>query len=135
MSDEELMERWTGGQLTELAMEVARAEFSKRGIQPPQVATQAGADEPAAEEETVTFVTVARSLVPWDLEILRARLEADGIASFVVDGDINRMNSLWSIAVGGVRLLVPQQQAAQARQIISDVKSGKFALREGDEVN
>jgi hypothetical protein len=92
------------------------------------------ADAATDSEETVTFVTVARSLVPSELHILRARLEGDGIPSFVVDDNITRMNSLWSVAVGGARLLVPQQLAADAKQIIAHVKSGRFALREGDDL-
>jgi hypothetical protein len=135
MSDEELLERWIDGHLTELAMEVARAEFSRRGIQAPEVATEQNADDAANAEHSVTFVTVARSLIPWELDILRARLQSDGIASFVVDDNVNRMNSLWSIAVGGVRLLVPQQLATEAKEIIGHVKSGRFALGEGDDVD
>jgi hypothetical protein len=131
MSDEELAERWAGGQLTELAMEVARAEFARRGIEPPAIALP----EPAQDEApggAIVFATVARSLMPTELQVLRARLESEGIPAFVADGEINRMNSLWSIAVGGARLLVPRQYEAEARQIIAHVKSGRFALREGD---
>jgi hypothetical protein len=134
MSDAELMERWSDGNLTDLAMEVARAEFAKRGIEPPEIKPQQNADEATDSEEAVTFVTVARSLVPSDLHVLRARLEADGIPSFVVDDNITRMNSLWSVAVGGARLLVPERLAADARRIIEYVRSGRFALRDGDDV-
>jgi hypothetical protein len=134
MSEEELTERWIGGQLTDVAMEVAREEFARRGIEPPEIAEQEDVSEPIGPEETVTFVTVARSLTPSDLDVLRARLEGDGIVSFVVDGNITRMTSLWSIAAGGARLLVPQQQAAQAKQIIDLVRSGALALREGDDL-
>jgi len=134
MSEEELTERWVGGQLTDVAMEVARDEFARRGIQLPEIAQLEGVGEPTGPEETVTFVTVARSLTPSDLDVLRARLEGDGIASFVVDDNITRMTSLWSIAVGGARLLVPQRQAAQAKQIIDLVRSGALALREGDDL-
>ena len=35
MSDEELVERWVDGNLTEVAMDVARADFSRRGILAP----------------------------------------------------------------------------------------------------
>ncbi|HUD24373.1 MAG TPA: hypothetical protein VMQ45_01705 [Burkholderiaceae bacterium] len=132
MSDEELIQRWADGYLTQDAMEVARQEFSRRGVEPPQVKKE-DLDDASGPEETVTFVTLARSLVPGELQVLRARLESDGIASFVVDDNINRMTSLWSIAVGGARLLVPKQFAAEARQIIDLVKSGRLALREGDD--
>jgi hypothetical protein len=133
MSDEELLQRWSDGQLTEIAMDVAREEFSRRGLEPPPI-VKAEASDTAGPEETVTFVTVARSLTPTDLHILRARLEGDGIPSLVVDEGINRINSLWSIAVGGARLLVPKQFSADAKKIISLVRSGTFSLREGDDL-
>ena len=79
-------------------------------------------------------MTVARSLIASDLHILHARLEADGIPSFVVDDNINRMNSLWSVAVGGAKLLVPLQFAGEAKRIIGFVQSGRFSLGEGDDV-
>jgi len=135
MSDEELMERWLDGNLTEVAMEVAGAEFSARGIQAPELAPAERADDATGPQAPVTFATVARSLSPSELHILRARLEGDGIPSFVVDDNITRMNSLWSVAVGGARLLVPHEVAAEARQIIDHVKSGRFALRDGEDVD
>jgi hypothetical protein len=132
-SDEELMQRWTEGRLTQIAMEVAREEFSRRGIEPGPVLQDDEAAAATEPQETVTFVTLARSLVPGELQILRGRLESEGIPAFVIDDNINRMTSLWSIAVGGARLLVPQQFAAEARQIIGLVKSGKFSVREDDD--
>jgi hypothetical protein len=132
MSDEELLDRWLEGTLTELATEVALAEFTRRGIQAPKVVPQESADEQAGSGDPVAFVTVARSLTPSDLHVLCARLQADGIAAFVVDDNITRMNSLWAVAVGGARLLVPQQDAAEAKQIIAYVNSGRFALPESD---
>ena len=135
MSDEELMERWLDGHLTDVAMDVARAEFSRRGIAAPEVVPREDDDdEGPGSEEAVRFVTVARSLIPSELHILRARLEGDGIPAFVVDDNITRMNSLWSVAVGGARLQVPQQRAAEAKQIIAYVKSGRFALGEDDDL-
>jgi hypothetical protein len=82
--------------------------------------------------ETVTFVTVARSLIPSELYVLRGRLEGDGIPSFVLDDNIVRMNSLWSVPVGGARLLVPQPLAAEAREIIKLLRAGRFAIGEDE---
>ncbi|MBI4997091.1 MAG: hypothetical protein HZC22_09375 [Rhodocyclales bacterium] len=130
LSDDELVERWREGYLTDIAITVARTEFLRRGMVVPE-AGPAETPEPLAEaEEAVTFVTVARSLIPADLYVLRARLEGDGIPSFVVDDNIVRMNSLWSVAVGGARLLVPGPLAADAREIISLLKAGRFAIGE-----
>ncbi len=133
MSDEEIVERWTDGHLTEVAMEVARAELVRRGIPIPEVSRPEDADD-GDPGEPLGFVTVARSLVASQIEVLRARLEGDGIPSFVADEGMNRMVSLYSVALGGIRLLVPEQFAAEARQIISLVKSGQLALRDGDDL-
>jgi hypothetical protein len=132
MSNAELVDRWLEGNLTELAIEVALAEFSRRGIQAPAIAPPQNGDDQTGNGDTVAFVTVARSLIPSNLHILCARLEAEGIAAFVVDDNITRMNSLWAVAVGGARLLVPREDAAEAKRIIDYVRSGKFALSEGD---
>ena len=132
MSDGELAERWAGGQLTELAKDVARAEFARRGIEPPPVTVPEPAADDDAPGEPIAFATVARSLMPADLQVLRARLESEGIPAFVADGEINRMNALWSIAVGGVRLMVPREYEAEARQVIAHVKAGRFALGDGE---
>ena len=132
MSDEELIERWVSDNLTELAKSVAWTEFTKRGIQPPYLVTNADVDHAAVNEETVIFVTVARSLILSELYVLRARLEGDGIPSYVCDDNLTQMNPLWAIAVGGARLLVHQDHAVDAIQIIRLLNSGKFALQDDD---
>ncbi len=79
-------------------------------------------------DKTIEFVTVARSLDTSEMFILSARLEAEGIPSFVADANINQTYSLLSIASGGVRLQVPSEFAVTARKIIADVNSGLLAL-------
>jgi hypothetical protein len=89
--------------------------------------------EPAAAAPAPeTFVTLARSLDPWNLQILRARLAADGIAAYVADENINCMNSLWAVAVGGTRLQVARRDAEAARCIVALLESGAFALDDDD---
>jgi hypothetical protein len=133
MSDDELLQRWASGHLTQMATEVARAELLRRGVEPPGMALPEGSGAALGKKPAVAFVTIARSFAPVELQILRARLEGDGIPSVIVDEDINRMNSLWSIAVGGARLLVPQPFAAAAKQIIDLLNSGALAVRDGDD--
>lgn len=133
MSDEELLERWRSGILTDVAVEVARAELSRRGIDAPEFARLELSDEDPGEESDVSFVTIARSLEPLQIEMLRARLRAEGIPAFAIDAGINQANALYSIAVGGVRLMVPRESADEARRIISLIRSGRFALREGED--
>lgn len=79
------------------------------------------------------LVEVERAFAAPDLAALHARLQAEGIRSLIADGDTNRMNPLWSVAMGGARLLVPREQLPAAREIIGLVKSGAFALREDED--
>ena len=134
MGDEELMERWRGGQLTDLAVEVARAELHKRGTPAPDY-RPADTEVAAAktDEGRRHFVVVERSLAPGELEMLRARLEGEGIPSLITDGETNRMNPLWSIALGGMRLMVPREFEDTAREVIALVKAGAFRLEEGED--
>jgi hypothetical protein len=132
MSDGELIERWSSGNLTETAVAVARAELIRRRIAIPDIVE--AIDEDSGSEGDVSFATVARSLEPLQIEMLRARLEAEGIESFAIDAGINQVNPLFGIAVGGVRLLVPRESADEARRIIKLVKSGGFALRDDENV-
>jgi len=133
MSDGELLERWTSGNFTEVAAAVARAEFVRRGIDLPQVVTHPVSDADPAGAGDVSLVTVARSLEPMQIEMLRARLQAEGIPAFAVDGGLTQTNALYAIAVGGVRLLVPKESAEDARYLIGLIQSGGFALRDGEE--
>ena len=105
---------------------------SGRRIPVAEIATLKDGDNDISGER-VTFVTVARSLDTSQLQVLRARLDAEGIPSFVADEGMNQMISLYSVALGGMRLMVPEEFAADARQIIGLVKSGRFAFREGDD--
>jgi Putative prokaryotic signal transducing protein len=130
MSDEELIERWNSGMLTEAAMDVARAEFAGRNITAPEL-PEATEEEPEPQGD-VEFATVARSLEPLQIEMLRARLRAEGIDAFTVDAGINQANALIAIAVGGVRLMVRRESADEARRIIQLVRSGRLALRDDE---
>ena len=132
MSDEELIERWSTGYLTDTAVEVAQAEFTRRQISPPDAVRSEPSTEESGPQSDVSFTTVARSLEPLQIEMLRARLQAEGITAFAVDAGINQVNALVAIAVGGVRLMVPHEFADEAKRIIQLVKSGRFALRDDE---
>lgn len=84
----------------------------------------------SADDESL--VTVEQSLDAGVIEALRARLQAEGIPAFAVDSGINQLNPLYSIAVGGVRLMVPREAAAEARRLIALIKSGQLAARDDD---
>jgi hypothetical protein len=134
MSDEELLERWRGGYLTDIAVEIARTEFSLRGIQPPAYVARRVDSDTADEAEPSELVEIARSQVVVELEMLAARLESEGIPSVIVNANTNRMGPQFSNAAGGARLLVQSQFARNAKDIIALVNSGVFTLGDGDDV-
>lgn len=131
MSTEELLDHWESGTLTELATQAASEELARRGVALPP-AKQIGdenRDEVPAEE--TDFETVARSFESTEMQILRGRLEADGIPAFVIDDDVNQTNSVLA-EHGSIRLQVASQRAEEAKRIIAEVKAGQLALEEED---
>jgi len=134
MGDEELMERWCGGYLTELAVEVARKEFAQRGIQPPDYVPKEVDSRPADRGEPSDLIEVARSQAFGELEVLAARLESEGIPPLIVNANSNRMGPPFSNSAGGSRLLVPSPFAKDAKEIVALLKSGAFILRDGDDL-
>ena len=135
MSDGELIERWSSGRLSEIAVAVARRELARRKLAVSEFVEAKLRNEEESADSGVSLQTVARSLDPLEVEMLRARLQAEGITAFAVDQGINQINALYSIAVGGIRLMVASEHAHQARQIIDFVRSGALALREGDDLS
>jgi hypothetical protein len=134
MSDEELMERWCDGCLTDIAVEVARNEFSLRGVQPPPYVPRDLDTRAANEGNPSELVEIARSQMFGNLEVLRARLDSEGIPSLIVNENSNRMGPQFSNTAGGARLLVLSQFADDAKQIVALLNAGAFVLGEGDDV-
>lgn len=137
LTDDCLLETYGSGSLTPLALEVAGEELTRRGIAHSLPAAAAETVAPCVAEAAVILETVARSLETSRLEILRARLEAEGIPAFVFDGNTNQAYSFISPAMGGARLQVPCAFAAEARELIAAIDSGKLTAnsRDVDETN
>jgi hypothetical protein len=131
LTDDYLIETFESGTLTPLAFEVAEKELSRRGLDHPVVV--ANKEESKADDgEPVILETIVRSFKSQRLEILRARLEAEGIPAFVMDGNMNQTSSLVSVALGGARLQVPRQYVAKANEILAAINSGAFAANARD---
>ena len=84
-------------------------------------------------EEEGDFVTVAQFLNPTDAHIVCSCLEAAGVPAVVADANLMQMNSLWTVAFGGVRIRVPSTRATEAREVIDAFNRGDFALPDEDE--
>ncbi|HXO19966.1 MAG TPA: DUF2007 domain-containing protein [Thermoanaerobaculia bacterium] len=64
--------------------------------------------------ELEKLVTIETFTSPWQAQLARARLEAEGIESMVADEHLVRMHWLFSNAVGGVKLQVRPEDAGRA---------------------
>jgi hypothetical protein len=133
-TDEELLELFRSGDLTELAQTVARAELVSRGID----LGQSAAPSPAESEPEATvegdLVLVARMLDPLEAEMLRGRLEAEGVPAMVVDKLTAQNNVFYKLAIGGVRVMVPEAYLAQAREIVRADARGDYVLDDSADV-
>lgn len=78
------------------------------------------------------LVTIATFGLPVEAHIARSKLESEGIDAIVADDNIVSINWLYSSAVGGVKLQVPESQALRAREILDAVtntgKEGEVVL-------
>lgn len=66
------------------------------------------------------LVTVSRYSFPYEAHLARALLESEGIPAFVADEHTINMQWLYSDAMGGVRLQVPEDWAQQAWDILAE---------------
>jgi len=130
LTDSYLLEIYNSRTLIPLAIEIADQELTRRNIPHPPPSAVVEKDDEIKESDDgapVVFATVARSWSTSQMEILRARLEAEGIPAFVVDGGMSQLYPSLSQPIGGARLQVPQEHAREARELIAAVNSG--ALR------
>src|SRR5207244_1994340 len=99
LKDEELLDRFHSGDLTELAHEVAAAELQRRGIDLAMPKAGAGADEPVDKRsETIEgdLVLLARFETPLQGHVLKGRLDAEGVPAIIADANIVGTNPLLS---------------------------------------
>jgi Putative prokaryotic signal transducing protein len=112
MSETELMElaRSYDG-LLEIAQEALRAEFARRGLDPPLV------KEPE-EWEFRRVVTVRHYRDLTEALVGRSLLESSGIPAWIADEHLVRMDWFYSNLVGGMRLQVDEHDEEAAREIL-----------------
>ena len=124
MSETELMElaRSYDGLLA-IAQVVLRAEFARRGLEPPLV------EEPE-EPEIRRLVTVRRYRDLAEALVGHSLLESAGIQAWIADEHLVRMDWFYSNLVGGMRLQVDERHDAAAREILQEAVPGTIAYGE-----
>jgi hypothetical protein len=133
-NNDELLELYRSGDLTELATDVAKAELAKRGLDtarsaltpPPAQPVSEPEPEPAIEGD---LVEVARLLDPTEGEMLRGRLEAEGVADRQTATQV-----LYRYTIGGVRILVPEAYLERAREVVKADARGDYAIDDRTDV-
>jgi hypothetical protein len=141
-NDDELLELYRSGDLTEMAQSIARAELANRSIDPGQPAApipSASDQEPAPEPDSEPvvegdLVMVARIYDPLEAEMLRGRLESEGIPAMVADTQTAQVNPFYKLAIGGVRVMVPEAHMVRAREIVRADARGDYALDDNTDV-
>lgn len=131
LSDEELLSRYGSESLTEEARAVAAQEMRRRGLEVPghNASVAQGVE---AEAYAGDFEIIARFFRPTDAYVLRSCLEAAGIPVLVTDDQLAQTQSLWAIAMGGARVMVPANYVADAKEIIAAFNNGSLALGEDE---
>jgi hypothetical protein len=114
MSETELLELARSyDSLREVAQVALRAEFARRGLEPPLV------KEPE-EWEFRRLVTVKRYRDLAEAYLGRSLLESAGIPAWIADENLVRLDWFYSNAVGGMRLQVDECDEADALEILAE---------------
>ncbi|WP_161974520.1 putative signal transducing protein [Piscinibacter terrae] len=93
-----------------------------------------GADaEGSVQSGEGDFVVVERVQSPTEAHIIRNCLESAGIAAHVADANTVQANWVWTVAVGGVRVMVRQSMAEQAKEVVAQYRAGALVL-EGESI-
>ncbi len=81
---------------------------------------------------TTELITIFSSNSPMDCHILKGRLESDGITCFIFDENMVWVHPFRAVAIGGVKLKIPVDQALTARKIMEAVRHEKLYDNDGE---
>ena len=140
MSDEELQEvADDADSLTHVARTTLRAEMLRRGLEAPETnpRVEGVGSHPAAQNLVVAGggerqasgpVIVGRYRDLAIASVAKSILDSAGIESFLADDNVIRMDWFYSNAVGGIKLFVRGEDAAEARQLLESQAPEKFEV-------
>ncbi|MGY1530649.1 putative signal transducing protein [Luteimonas sp. A649] len=74
------------------------------------------------------FTTVAAYTDPIEAQLAAGLLQAEGIPARLDDTGTAIANWEWRLAIGGMRLRVPDAQAVHARRVLAALEAGEYAL-------
>jgi hypothetical protein len=115
--------------------ERARAHPLQNGAMNPSASLPFPAHAPAASRPEAgeepphgDLVTVTRVFNSLEAEMLRGCLEAEGIPATLGDAQTVQTDTLLTVALGGIRVMVPTVFADAARQTVAAFEGGALAI-------
>jgi hypothetical protein len=116
MSDGELIKLAAqSGELSDPAWEALEDELDRRNLELPESESQ-----PSETPAKRNSVILERFRDLPDAMLARGKLESEGVESYLADDNTVRMDWLWSNLLGGVKLLVDQDDVEAAKQILAE---------------
>ena len=105
------------GSLTPVAREALRSEMLGRGMEAPP-ANAGAAETSASKDEAPSPVMIARYGGVPEALLAKSMLDSAGIESFLGDENLVRLDWFYSNLVGGIKLLVREEDAETARALL-----------------
>ena len=65
---------------------------------------------------------VFTSYVYAEAALIKSLLEANGISVFMYDENTARLNPFYSSAIGGIKLMVPDEEVEKARDVLNEYR-------------
>jgi hypothetical protein len=125
--DDELLNRYASGSLTEAASELAKAELQSRGIPVPPVVAIVEEDD---ELYYGDLLLLMRYLTPVNAHIVSSCLNAGGVPAIACDTNTVQMNLLYFDVFGGASIRIPEVFVSDAIEIMRAYGRGDLQLRE-----
>jgi Putative prokaryotic signal transducing protein len=114
----------------EVETDKLEAEIEERQQKPPGIGESQERQKEPLDLGDGDIVQVARFLDPMEAQILRGRLEAEGVRAMVADANMVQVNAILAPVIGGVRVLVPQSHLEHAQEIVRAIQRGDYALKD-----
>jgi len=122
--------------LTESAREIAKLELVSRGIVLNSEPSVASIQSDLEDIESVTLdpeamdslTAIAQFSLPTEAHLLEFRLQAEGIPAWATNTNTAQALSHMTLALGGVKVMVPSHLVEEARDIMRRLEAGEYAL-------
>ena len=111
--------------LTELARKALRSEMLRRGMQAPP-AEKEDSKSAGSEREHSGPVMVGRYRDSGEAMIAKSMLDSAGIECFLGDENLVRIDWFYSNLIGGIKLMVREEDAETARKLLEENIPQKF---------